>query len=413
MPHSESVVFVCPFWGRKGHVGTFRAERLVKWLHQHGFKVVVVRAGTTNQAEASEFGRIISVRDPLNVSPDSVSSPGSVRKPNPLRRFLAYLLLVPDPFVVWGQKVATSPEVHQACLNASHILASSPPESTFLAASKLASAHNLRFIMDMRDGWLDEPMKPLLRKYRFQQFREQRLEAKMLHKATHVSVTSAEWKSMLLARYPEMSSEKVHVIPNTYPEGDFVRPQSIDSTNKSFIISHAGRLFSSRPEREIHSLMRPFLQELASRKLTGEFRFIGDLIPEEESELDFWRDEFAVIGWKLTRLPQQNRESTLKLLAESDGLLLLSPSRGSIPAKFFDYAAVRRPVLALTCRGSALENASKGNPLFFRFYPGEDGPTRNTIAGFADSLRNYPDLVTLSSDFEESTVKRHFMEMFR
>src|SRR5690606_12470965 len=108
-------------------------------------------------------------------------------------------------------------------------------------------------IMDMRDGWLDEPMKPLLRNNSFQKYREGRLEKRFVERATYITLTSENWKELLTKRYPEIKS-KVIVLPNTYPEFAGEAPVSTNDGEllidgkESYTLVHAGRLSSSRPE---------------------------------------------------------------------------------------------------------------------------------------------------------------------
>jgi len=85
------------------------------------------------------------------------------RKPNKFRRALVYWLFNPDPTVVWARARPSTPLY---CGHGRHrlILSSSPPESAHVGAWLLSQYRTgVPHIVDMRDGWLDEPLKPLLR----------------------------------------------------------------------------------------------------------------------------------------------------------------------------------------------------------------------------------------------------------
>ena len=56
-------------------------------------------------------------------------------------------------------------------------------------------------------------------------------------------------------------------------------------------------------------------------------------------------------------------------LSDADGLLLLTVAPPTIPLKFYDYLAARKPVLAVTPNGSAVWQAAFGLSQFFLVDP--------------------------------------------
>ena len=65
-----TVLIVAPFWRHAPHVGIHRVERFVRWLHESGVRIVLVRAGGTENVTATEWGTEITVRDPIGLYRD-------------------------------------------------------------------------------------------------------------------------------------------------------------------------------------------------------------------------------------------------------------------------------------------------------------------------------------------------------
>ncbi len=419
----DKIMLVCPFWGQRGHVGTFRAERLVRWLVESNYEVIVVTSAHSDDVSQQWFGTLVSVRDPLKIYPvagTTTVGKDTRRKPNAFRRWFAYLLLNPDLHIVWARTVLRSNEVAKFAKECDFFIASSPPESAFHAASTLADRYDGKFIMDMRDGWLDEPMKPLLRTMWLQKYRESRLERKFVTKATNITLTSENWRELLSKRYPEVKS-KIVVIPNTYPE--FFEEAPIKTTNQkslndekgSYTLVHAGRLSSSRPERNADFLFNEIIHHIDRHIDTFHINFLGNLEQDELNCLDFWKQRFQNNGSDLNHIEQVSRSQALKILANADGLLMISNSYASIPAKYFDYSVSGKPVLCFTTPDSVITDISKKQPQLHVIFEGHSDRNDIVINNFLKAVRNHDryNSSSLLPEFTDSVVKSSFLALFR
>lgn len=410
-------MIVCPFWGQHGNVGLFRVERFVNWLHESNYEVHIVTAGWSDRSERTSFGTVISVTDPLRIYPDTLASTSSetihsipTRKPNRLRRWLAYAALVPDLHVLWAKSVLKSPDVKATAKNCRFFIASSPPESSFIAAQRLADVHQGKFVMDMRDGWLDEPMKPLLRSHWWQRYRESQIERKMLSAASIVQVTSNHWADMLGIRYPEMVS-KIRVIPNVYPALPEIDTSPDADASRTLRLVHAGRISSSRPERDPDFILSSLYGALIRSGHRVEVNFIGSLTEVELNQLSMWIPKYDSIQCSIIFSGQKSRTEVLATSAMADGLLLLSNSKASIPAKYFDYAITGKPVLCDTINDSAFQDACSTQPRFHLLIR-ESDKNASIADAFIDQVagrnKNEPHL---DVRFEETKVKKEFLEI--
>ena len=252
MSNRPRAVLVAPYWGQPGHVGVYRAERMARWLAQRGMEVVVVRAGGCDATVSEPWGSIITVRDPLGLYPDASdrsAAAASPRQPSRLRRAAAMLLFVPDPTIVWARRAARDRRVLAAARGAAVVLGSSPPESAHVASSRIAAAGGAALIVDLRDGWLDEPLRRELR-HRWRRALEGRIERRIVAQAREIFVTSETWARLLAARYP-VAAGRITVLTNGYPPADYPRrsPAPAAGGPRPMVLLHAGRFSGSSATR--------------------------------------------------------------------------------------------------------------------------------------------------------------------
>jgi glycosyltransferase involved in cell wall biosynthesis len=405
-------LIIAPFWRTAGHVGIYRIDRFVRWLSLAGVKITLVRAGSSDHVTTADWGTEISVADPLKLHPDE--SPGSAprrpaRKPNQWRRLLAYAVFCPDLAVLWAKRAARHSIVVEHAKNASFVLSSSPPESAHIAASLLAKRFSIPLIIDMRDGWLDEPLKPLLRSSRIQGWREGRLEKAILKQAERIFVTSSVWEGMLLERLPFVRG-KVTVLTNGYPTSASHTPiQAKRESEQPLTLVHTGRFTGSSLSRTPGLLLEPIYDAISNGFTKGEIVLIGALEASDLDAIESWKHRFRAKKWNLSVKAAIPRDEVLKILARADGLLLLSASRAAIPSKLFEYIAAQKPILAATPRESAVWQLSQKAPQLIPFdYQAPDAGA--IVERFLRTARSGKMDPAVPNEFSEAHLSRVFLE---
>lgn len=355
----KAVLFV-PFWRMAGHVGNNRVDRFRRWLSINGYQLVVICAGAREAARTETWGEEITVVDRFNLYPEAVSGQAkavSTRKPSKLRRTLAYWMFNPDPGVAWAKAAARHPKVIAAMQGAQFILSSGSPESAHVGAWMLSRKTGVPHIMDMRDGWLDEPLKPLLLTSALRRWQEGGLESRIAQDAGAIMVTSDVWKKLFDARYLNLA-HKVHVLTNGYPAQmaptETKKPKGLDD---EFVLIHAGRFTGSRLSHSPELLMEPLLKNLEFIPIKGVIRFYGDLSNNEVMRIQAYQHRFAAINWRLEFSGIVPRSDMLKIMQQADGLLLLSASYAALPSKLFEYLATGLPIGFVADPGSATHSA--------------------------------------------------------
>jgi hypothetical protein len=403
---SRRVVLVAPFWNRPGHVGVYRVDRFLRWLGAEGVSVVLVRAASQEWVTPRPWGIEIAVRDPFGFYPDRAPDHTTphTRKASPIRRAVALALFNPDPTVVWARRMARHPAVLAHASGADLVLASSPPESVHVGAVRLAGHLGAGFVADLRDGWLDEPNRAVVA-WGWRRRLEARLEARILHRAGAILVTSNRWKELLVERLPEVSRKTV-VLTNAYPLSAIPDPPS-SSVPAELTLLHAGRFSGSRRTRHVGAMLEP-LRQVSPDGTGGRIRLLGALERDDHSELESWVPRLAATGWTVQAEPAVGRLEMLRALAAADGLLLLAESEAVIPSKLFEYLTAKRPILAVTPRTGAVWALGSDLPQMFLLEPGAAADVVPTVSAFLDACRSRDRDYVLPEDYGEPALAARF-----
>jgi len=405
----KKVVIIAPYWCDPQHLGSIRIERFLRWLNAAGMGVVLIAGGENDSRREEAWGTLVTVSDPLGIYRERRAQPGAAPARPRLLRWLAYALLSPDPGIAWAWRASRHPLVIEQCSDVDLVLSSSFPESSHVAAARLAERCAARLVVDLRDGWLDEPMKPFLRDSPLRRLREGVLERRLLRQAGAILVTSEQWRRLLIQRLP-FTADKTVTLTNAYPAGCKIPDKSNAADRpreRPLTLLYAGRLFSSRAERRIEHLLAPLLTGLQGCAASGTLLFVGNLSQDEVDELNRWGTNFKQAGWDIITRAALPRAAAIDLMRQADGLLLLSSSYASIPAKLFDYLCAQRPILALAPAASAVADlVPQLRQLFALDY--RDATAAPVVAKFVEACQS--GLVSdLPAQFDEVHVRAIFL----
>ena len=433
-----TAMIVAPFWSNRQFVGSYRVERFVRWLSTDGIRAVLVTAGETEYVKTMPWGYEVSVVDPFSSAfmrvrrtwsravahfdrshcpvkelDDRNSESASKRRLKNLALSASQMLLSPDPGVLWGRRILNHPSVLRLGRQVRFVLASGPPESAYLSAGALAERFGAEFIVDMRDGWLDEPLKANLLQFAVARWREGRLEARILRQARRILVTSELWKEMLERRLPLVRG-KVTVLTNAYRpdcrgEGAAMRRAR---TSACVRLLHLGRFEASRHTQSAAHLLAPLLEGMrgAASPPKGEITLLGGLRRRELDALNIWQREFQSIGWTLQAMPAVPRERTTEYLDAADGLLLLSACHAPIPSKLFDYLPTKKPILNVGLEGNAVWRVCERLPQVFSADCRRPESAARVVQRFMEACSGD---VAYECIVPESYTEEHLRDVFR
>jgi hypothetical protein len=217
-----------------------------------------------------------------------------------------------------------------------------PPFSLFALVPILKREFpRVKWITEIRDDWLGYylPHFDSARTDSKQRLAIQLEGAAMRASDFIVAVTPAQ-RDAMRARYPDQPETKFLYIPNGFDADlyrDF-RPSRQDRTN--LVITYYGTLYATPP----YDISR-FLEALDGlpEELRGrvELRFVGRIAADAQSQLEGRKFKLVKVGF----LP---RAAGVRLLQETDYMLLPSNDPTAHAGKLFDYLATGLPSLALS-----------------------------------------------------------------
>ena len=296
--------------------------------------------------ETSEGTRALSSGQP---SPGSSQNKRSfVRKV--LGRILEEFLLFPDLQRFWqGPVMHHFREISQEQYP-DLIFATGGPWTSLLIGATLAERFKVPFVADFRDPWVDNPYWVAGSQKLSQRARE--LEQRVCEKATTVVLNTEELAEAFRKRYPTMA-ERFVTITNGFDRSILV-PLSHSGQKtipRRLRLSHFGTIYGKRSPELLFEAILELIQADSSLapRLVLEFTGGWDI---KSGRCENLARELEAIG-VLARTDRISRDESLRRMAQSETLLILQPEAPlQIPAKIFEYIAMRRPLVVLGGEGA-------------------------------------------------------------
>ena len=281
-----------------------------------------------------------------------------------LYRTLQSWVFVVDPQVLWIPFAVAAGVRAVRARNSAVVVAMPQPRSTALAGYLISLFTRRPLVLDMRDPWTQDPY------YRMPTALHRKvnewLESRVIRYASELVVISDSMRQAIIDRYPELA-DRVTVITNGFDSEDFVGAPQVPKDGR-FDIVYTGSLYNHHAPvfRVFCAGLRTLLHrrpELATRvrlRLVGRIeREIDELLTEENvrhlTDITGYVSHAEAIGFT-------KAADLLLLLIKND----LDEKRDviTIPGKFFEYMASRRPILYLgpQCEASKiLQRTGQGN----------------------------------------------------
>jgi len=303
--------------------GARRPYLLAQGLRAIGHRVSVVSPQSVLNHEDDNF-----VPHPIALNTPKASET-HMSSESHFRAWLRTWLLWPDPDIRWAKRVqATLKSDFQSDV----ILTTSPPESSHAIGYKLRRENTI-WIAEMRDGWVENPLRDILLRSRVRRSIEKRLARFWLKKAQGIIAVSGA--------ISEEAQRHTRNIPVKFI-GHFAdtvsSPEFFSGEGPHFL--HTGRFSLSHPDRKLSSVLAQFEKVALSFPPDAKLHLIGELSPEEKTSI-----AKHPCSAKIVNHGQTPMALTRRLQAGAD-VLVLSQHEGStsIPGKYAEYIAAKRPI---------------------------------------------------------------------
>ena len=222
------------------------------------------------------------------------------------------------------------------------VLASGPPFHVFVSAYYVAKWFGVPLVLDYRDEWTECPFD-FVSAGKQDRFWERRC----LAAADAVLFTTDSHLKHQLAKFPELSAKKAHLVPNGWEPDDFI-DRDIQALNqqqetiKTFNLVHVGALSGHNPPDDfLNALAELFANEPLWRERIR-VSFIGRRSPATASALESFPYQANI-----QIIDHVSKREASRRMQEADVLLLLAGPELEryLPGKLFDYVASGQPIL--------------------------------------------------------------------
>ncbi|AKD01951.1 glycosyltransferase [Pontibacter korlensis] len=319
-----NILIITEHFPPSNKVSSFRSESWYRYFPEFGIEPVIL---TLNEKSVGK--NIYSVHV-------------NKRKSNQLSKFKVitdglndYLFFSKSPYYTVYKKGL---EVCAHC-RIDYIIASGGPFELFKVAQALSKRTGIPWMADYRDGWSTNVTykKAGLSKRLLSRFYSV-FERPIVQSAALITTASPSYRTDLLRLFPE---REIAVVYNGFIEEDFKTIKRSTPKDK-MVITYLGTLYNYQKLEIFLNGVRVYLEKHSDVQL--EINFFG-LNKSELPRLDLFKSSFPGV---IKVHPQTARLEVLQAAANSSLLLLLlSKDTIAIPAKTFDYIALRVPILVV------------------------------------------------------------------
>lgn len=263
------------------------------------------------------------------------------RKQSLLDKILLYIrgnYFIPDARISWVKPSIAYLEKYIQEHQIETIITTGPPHSLHLIGIGLKDKLNIKWIADFRDPWTSIVYhKDLMLSPKSEQ-KHKKLEAKVLHSADQIIVTSPSTKT----EFAQLTSKPIEVITNGY-DVEQIERQPLD---EKFTVAHIGSFLSERNPRILWKALKEICKENTDFRNDFQLKLIGVVSGEvmdtiKEFRLDGYVQNLGYVSHRESVMEQ--RRSQMLLLIESDS----EETKMILPGKLYEYMASHRPILAI------------------------------------------------------------------
>jgi len=341
------VLLVSPFYAPSAAVGAKRFSFLSRLFQRRGFDVAVLTLDdATTQRRDESLPRVQSILAVGSLLPYPLARTDWLAKV--YERLLTRVLAVPDEYVGWLLPSVAAGRRLIAQAPPDVVIATGPPFTAFVTGALLSRQAKARLVLDYRDPWTayDWPKSTAWRK---QGTVRRALEKWLIERADALVFATAAMQEKFEEVFGRGRTDRTRVITNGFDASDTVLPAPLPGT--SFNILYAGSFYG---ERQI-GILAEAAAEVARRGRVGEkpvaIHVFGSIKPA-----DWARIRACGMQERVVEHAPVDHAEVLRYMKAADALYLPSGSDVSyaLPFKLFDYLSVRRPVLAVAPRYSAI-----------------------------------------------------------
>ncbi len=341
----KQILIITYYFPPHGGIGVLRVSKMCKYLPTFGWNpmVLTVERGQVelkDQSFSEQLPEDLEVHFTPRCNPFAFLENSSNRLFEPGNvRFSDYLLL-PDNKLWWLPELYKAGRRILKRRKIDAVLVTMPPFSAALKAKQLAREFNKPLILDYRDSWNNNPLRPTLPP--LHQKINAYLERSVLKNTSLVTAVTPH----IIRTLEHCYNGATGVIPNGYDPDDFkTPPDEDDNTSLNLLrIKHVGSVYSGI------NYPRIVLKALSELEMAEQEHLHIEFIGKHSSDLLYDRKKFRLQNiMQLT--PYIKHEKAVKKMQEADLLLLyIDPYKknlGHLSGKLMEYIGAGTPILGV------------------------------------------------------------------
>jgi len=267
-----------------------------------------------------------------------------------LIEFIRSTFFIPDARAYW--RMTARKEINAIIRSEDFhaIYSSSPPYTCSLIARDIKRKTKLPWIAGFRDPWTGFISSP--KRWALPALLDRNMEKSVF---TESDAVEAAWLGIIsdaLTKFPQLSKDKFHHIPNGYDPNDY--PEVVSGQpNQRFTLTYTGSLYGRRNPQALFTAIESLIS--SGRVDPDKFliRFVGRFGTEIHQMFEnvSFKNSLEILGY----VP--HHESTGYLMQSDMLLLIVDESKESheiVPGKVYEYIGTGKPVFAIAPNQSAI-----------------------------------------------------------
>lgn len=364
----KRVLIIAYYWPPSAGVGVYRWLKFTKYLPAVGWQPVVYTPSNPEvqaldpslerevpaQAEVIKapitepytwYKRFAGRRTDERLGTSFLREhPGTPWKED-LANWLRSNLFIPDARVWWVRPSIRRLTRYLRQHPVDVIVTTGTPHSMHLIGRALKRRLGIPWLADFRDPWTNVDYYAQLKLTRWADAAQRRMERSVLREADAVLTVSWHWAEELKA----LGAREPQVITNGYDADDLPDPPTLPDDRWSLV--HVGSITATR---DVPLLWKALAERVARDPVFRDrfvLRFVGGV---DHAVAEGLRQ--AGLEAHMERVGQVSHHEALRHMQRARALLLpvndTANVMGFLPAKVFEYLAVRRPILAIAPAGA-------------------------------------------------------------
>ncbi len=397
----KKVLIITYYWPPAGGPGVQRWLKFVKYLPEFDIEPIVYcpenpcypTLDSTLSDDLSDNITILKhpIREPLRFfklffkTKTKAYANGLIptaSKQSILDRFLIFIrgnFFIPDARISWVKPSYNFLSDYISNNKIDTIITTGPPHSLHLIGMQLKAKHLIKWFCDFRDPWVDINYHQQLKLTKYAQKQHLILEKKVLNKADHIIVTSAQTKLL----FSNKTSQPITVITNGFDDTSI----SNVKIDLNFTLTHIGFLSPQRNPAILWDVLSELIHELTDFKEKFKLVLVGTVSVDAINAINaFGLEPYLDIIETVSHFDaaKYQRKSQVLLLLEGN----TKAATYIIPGKLFEYVNAQRPIIAIGPQPSDITSILKETNTGYYFKYDEKEALKRQIIELFTAYKN-------------------------